>query len=85
MRTVPLSLITAVLALSARAGDPPKVGPGRALAKVKPVTITGEGGWKLAAFCAEPAGKSAKARPAVILTHMLGRKKEDWLKLVPSS
>jgi dienelactone hydrolase len=47
------------------------------------VTIPGDSGWKLAAFVALPAAKAAGKRPAVVLTHMLGQKKEDWLPLVP--
>ncbi len=83
MRVASIPLVLAMLAAAARAGEPPKTTPGEIKAKVKFVTITGSGGWKLAAFCAEPAGKPAKARPAVILTHMLGRQKDDWLPLVP--
>jgi pimeloyl-ACP methyl ester carboxylesterase len=67
-------LLAVLLLASARAGEPEGV---------EQATIEGHGGWKLAALYAAPAGKAEGGRPAVVLTHMLNRSKEDWLPLVP--
>jgi len=58
--------------------------PAEAGVKLEPVMITGQDGWKLAAFYAAPAKSARKGKcPAVILTHMLNRTRQDWKPLVP--
>ncbi|MHC4914496.1 MAG: alpha/beta hydrolase family protein, partial [Planctomycetota bacterium] len=68
-----LITVSVLLAPAARAAAP---------AGAEKVTIPGEGGWKLDAFYVEPAAEGAGKAPAVILTHMLNRTKEDWTPLV---
>jgi dienelactone hydrolase len=74
-----LSAAAAATALAAEAVNPPPPAAG-----VEKVTVDGHGGWKLDAFYAAPAAKAGGGKaPAVILTHMLGHAKEDWMPLVP--
>ena len=76
-RTAAATTLALVLSFAAAAAaEPGAAGP-------QQVTIPGDAGWKLAAFVAVPAAKAEGKRPAVILTHMLNQKKEDWLPLVP--
>ncbi len=78
-------LAASLIAVSVLAPPIARAGAPAAPAGAERVTIRGEGGWKLDAFYVPPPVKPAAGKdkaPAVILTHMLNRTKEDWTPLV---
>jgi len=49
----------------------------------KPATVETSDGWSLQGFYVPAPVQPPKQAPTVILTHMLGRTKEDWEPLIP--
>jgi pimeloyl-ACP methyl ester carboxylesterase len=83
MKAVSLTIVAVVLAGAVWAARGAESGTGAPKFKPERVTVVGEGGLKLVGFYVAPPAKAAKGRcPAVVLTHMLGQKKEDWLPLL---